>query len=256
MDSSVLSAKELRRYNRQILLPGIGVNGQEKLKSTKVVVIGAGGLGCPVLQYLAASGVGKIGIVDYELVEEDCIQRQVLYGEKDLGKLKAIVAREKLQNHNPLVEYEVLNTQASPESLMEIVEGYDVVVDAVNHPDISIQINDVCILKNRPFVYGLVREYTGQVSVFNHLGGPSLRCAFPNGTELTGTNPVGGRGILGIAHGYIGILMANEVFKIALSDPGLLSGKMLRINLHDYGLEFVEVKRNEANFQIIDGGTG
>lgn len=254
MDSTVLSAKELRRYNRQILLPGIGIEGQEKLKTTKVLVIGAGGLGCPLLQYLAASGIGKIGIVDYEMVEEDCIQRQVLYGEKDLGKLKSIVAREKLQDHNPMVEYEVINTQVSPESLLEIVEGYEVVVDAVNQPDISILINDACIHRSKPIIFGSVNEYTGQVSVFNHHNGPSFRCAFPGGAGGHKANSYGSKGILGIAHGYIGITMANEVLKFALKDPNLLSGKLLRINLNDYTIECLEVKRVETNFEIARAG--
>ena len=178
-----LSDREKRRYQRHIMLPEIGETGQKKLKQAKVLVIGAGGLGCPVLQYLAAAGVGTIGIVDNDLVQESNLQRQILYGRNDLGKLKAIIAKQRLMELNGLPEYKVLNTYLSKENALGILRDYDIVVDATDNFSSRYLISDACVIMGKPLVFGAIYKFEGQVSVFNYKGGPSLRCLYPESSE-------------------------------------------------------------------------
>ena len=232
MESSILSQREIRRYGRQIMVPEIGLKGQEKLRKAKVLVIGAGGLGCPVLQYLTVAGIGKISIVEYDAVDESNLQRQVLYGTSDVGKLKSIIAKERLEHLNSIGELEIINLRFDASNALKIIDGFDVIVDATDNLETRYVINDACVIMNKPMVHGSIYKYEGMVSVFNYQGGPTYRCFNPSGNTDTFKNPPPSQvGLLGVLPGIAGTLMANEVIKIIISSGEILSGKILIINI-------------------------
>ena len=215
MNNDILSPREIRRYDRQIMIPGIGVRGQEKLKQAKVLVIGAGGLGCPVLQYLTVAGIGKIGIVEFDIVDETNLQRQVLYGSTDVGKLKSIIAKNRLEHLNSLVDLEIFNLQLNASNALRIVKEYDVIVDATDNFDARYIINDSCVILNKPMVHGAIYKYEGIISVFNYQGGPTYRCYNPEVKDMEFKNPLPSEvGLFGVLPGIIGTYMANEVIKV------------------------------------------
>src|SRR5687768_14566789 len=172
----MLQKEELKRYNRHLILPEIGYAGQEKLKAAKVLVIGAGGLGCPVLQYLTAAGVGTIGIVDFDQVEESNLQRQILFSQEDIGQPKAQVAREKLSRQNPLVQLVPYVTRLTTANALDMLKDYDVVIDGSDNFATRYLVSDACVLLDKPLVFGSIFRFEGQVSVFNYRGGPTYRC--------------------------------------------------------------------------------
>ncbi len=174
-----LSKSELSRYSRHIKLKEVGIAGQEKLKAAKILVIGAGGLGCPVLQYLTAAGVGTIGIIDGDTIEESNLQRQVLFAQADLKLPKAKTAALKLKAQNPNVNFKVANTALTKENALSLIEPFDIIVDCTDNFPTRYLINDACILSNKPLVFGAIHQFDGQVSVFNFEQGPSYRCLFP-----------------------------------------------------------------------------
>ncbi len=232
MESSLLSQREIRRYSRQIILPEIGLEGQEMLRKAKVLVIGAGGLGCPVLQYLTVAGIGKISIVEFDAVDETNLQRQVLYGTTDVGKLKSIIAKERLEHLNSNVDFEIINLRFDAANALKIAEGFDVIVDATDNLETRYVISDSCVIMNKPMVHGSIYKYEGMVSVFNYQGGPTYRCFNPSGLTDTFKNPAPSQvGLLGVLPGITGTLMANEVIKIIISAGEILSGKILMINI-------------------------
>ena len=175
----MLSQEEQYRYSRQLILPEIGVEGQLKLKAAKVLVIGAGGLGCPVLQYLAAAGVGTIGIVDGDAVEESNLQRQVLYTTADIGTNKTLAAKTKIQALNPFIAVTEHLFHVDKENILPLVEAYDIVVDGTDNFATRYLVNDACVICNKPLVFGSIFKFEGQVAVFNYLDGPTYRCVFP-----------------------------------------------------------------------------
>ena len=189
MPDNILTPREIRHYSRQIMLPEIGTNGQEKLKRAKVLVVGAGGLGCPVLQYLAAAGVGKIAIAEFDTVNETNLQRQVLYGSGDLGKLKSIIAANRIELLNNLIETEKINLRIDASNSLPVIKDFDIVVDATDNYETRYIINDSCVILNKPMVHGAVYKYEGQVSVFNYLGGPTYRCYNPQIKDQNFKNP-------------------------------------------------------------------
>ncbi|HUX96088.1 MAG TPA: HesA/MoeB/ThiF family protein [Bacteroidales bacterium] len=232
MESSLLSQREIRRYSRQIMIPEIGLEGQEMLRKAKVLVIGAGGLGCPVLQYLTVAGIGKISIVEFDAVDETNLQRQVLYGTSDIGKLKSIIAKERLEHLNSNGDFEVINLRFDASNALKIIDGFDVIVDATDNLETRYVINDSCVILNKPMVHGSIYKYEGMVSVFNYQGGPTYRCFNPSGLTDTYKNPSPSQvGLLGVLPGIAGTLMANEVIKIIISAGEILSGKILMINI-------------------------
>jgi sulfur-carrier protein adenylyltransferase/sulfurtransferase len=232
MTSEILSPREIRRYSRQIMIPEFGINGQEKLKKSKVLIVGAGGLGCPVLQYLTAAGVGNIGIVEFDMVDESNLQRQVLYGSEDIGKLKSIIVRKRLESLNPLIKNEIFNLRCDRTNALRIFDPYEIIVDATDNLDARYTINDACVIQGKPMVHGSIYRSEGAVSVFNYLGGPTYRCYNPE-TEKTGfKNPDPGTvGLFGVLPGITGTYMANEVIKIITGSGEVLGGKVLLINL-------------------------
>ena len=226
-----LEDKELRRYRRQIMLPEIGQQGQMKLKNARVLVVGIGGLGTPVLQYLTAAGVGFIGIADDDSVDETNLQRQVLFGNKDLGKLKAIIARERLGILNPDVQIEIYNVRITKDNILDILDLYDLVVDGTDNFETRYLINDACVIKKLPWVYGAIYKFEGQVSVFNYMDGPTYRCLYPEAPAKGSYRVAEESGILGVLPGLVGSYQASETIKIITGFGKSLSGTLLSINI-------------------------
>jgi len=251
MDSRILSPREIRRYSKQIMLPEIGLEGQEKIKKAKVLVVGAGGLGCPVLQYLTAAGTGKIGVVEFDKVDESNLQRQVLYGSLDVGKLKAIIAKNWLENLNSLVEFETFNLKLTAANAVDIIKGFDVIVDATDNYEVRYIINDACVILHKPMVHGAIFKYEGQVSVFNFNNGPTYRCFNPYEKNGNQKNPLPADvGLMGVLPGITGSIIANEVIKIITGAGIVLSGKMLIFNILNYNFHTIKIDNIPENHNI------
>lgn len=214
------------------MIPEIGTAGQELLKNARVLVIGAGGLGCPVLQYLTAAGVGNIGIVEFDTVDESNLQRQVLYGSEDLGKLKSVIAKTRLQQLNVLINVDIYNLKCDNTNAPKIFKNYDIIVDATDNLESRYVIIDACVTLGKPMVHGSIYKYEGVVSVFNYKGGPSYRAFYPESIKSDFHNPAPAAvGLFGVLPGLTGTYMANEVIKIITGTGDLLSGKALLINV-------------------------
>ncbi|MFN8241332.1 MAG: HesA/MoeB/ThiF family protein [Bacteroidales bacterium] len=240
-----LTPRELRRYGKQIMLPELGVAGQEKLRNSSVVVIGAGGLGCPVLQYLAAAGVGKLGIVEFDRVDETNLQRQVLYGSNDVGKLKSIIARDRIAHLNSLVELKIINLRLDASNAPGILPEFDVVVDATDNFETRYLISDITASIGIPMVHGAIYMHEGQVSVFNYKNGPSYRNYNPEKDIKKFSNPLPSEvGLMGVLPGITGSLMANEVIKIITSTGDVLSGKLLVFNILDNSFRTININKD------------
>jgi len=251
MAGDELSPREIRRYRKQIMLPEIGIAGQQKLKKSAVLVVGAGGLGCPVLQYLVAAGAGKVGIVEFDMVDEANLQRQVLYGSNDVGKLKSIIAKNRLEHLNSLVEIEIFNLRLDISNSLRILKDYDVIVDATDNLETRYIINDSCVILNRPMVHGAIYRFEGVVSVFNFKGGPTYRCYNPLISAGQFKNPVPADvGLTGVLPGITGTYMANEVIKIVTGMEGVLSGKILIFNILNNSFRLVQIKNVPENHNI------
>lgn len=216
-----------KRYTRQMILPEIGESGQQKLQDARVLVIGAGGLGCPVLQNLAAAGVGNIGIVDGDVVDETNLHRQLLYALKDCGNSKAETAKKAILELNPDVKVNVYDEFFSPQNASEIVKDYQIIVDCTDAIAVRYLINDVAVAKRIPMVYASIHKFEGQVSVFNYENGPSYRCLFPEQDGLKAIPTCVESGVLGVLPNTIGNFQATEVLKIILGIGEVLSGKLL-----------------------------
>lgn len=213
------------KYSRQTILEEIGSTGQSKIGESSVLVIGAGGLGCPCLQSLVAGGVGKIGIVDGDTVALSNLHRQILFSEKDLGQFKAEIAAKKVLELNPEVKVSHHNQFLDEVSANELIPEYDVIIDCSDNFECRYLINDYCIIHHKPFISGALYKYEGQVSVFNYANGPTYRCLFPDSKSLGfGCNNTG---VLGATTAIIGNMMAMEVIKVILNHRAVLSGKLL-----------------------------
>jgi sulfur-carrier protein adenylyltransferase/sulfurtransferase len=243
-----LTEIEKRRYKLQMLLPGIGGTGQVKLKNARVLVVGIGGLGSQVLQYLTAMGVGTIGFLDYDIIEEPNLSHQFFYGMEDIGKLKAVVTRKRLSGMNPLIQFNMLNVELKAENAGAIIPGYDIIVDTTNKKETHHLINDACLKYGKVMVFGCVCRQEGRISVFNYDGGPSYRCAWPGKIEQEDPKQKGSTGMPSILPGVTGSYLASEVFKIITENPDILSGRIMIIDIFKYQNRFVEVVRDEANF--------
>ena len=195
-----LSIEERNQYSRHILLDEIGLSGQLKLKQAKVLVIGAGGLGCPILQYLTAAGVGEIGIVDDDNVEQSNLQRQILYTHNDIGKSKAESAAKYMQLLNPFIQFSVFKTRLTKDNAVELFKKYDIVVDGTDNFPTRYLINDAATLAGKPVVFGAIYKFEGQVSVFNYKNGPSYRCLFPSPPKANEVPNCSEIGVLSLIH--------------------------------------------------------
>jgi molybdopterin/thiamine biosynthesis adenylyltransferase len=255
MAVGIFSPRELRRYSKQIMIPEIGLEGQEKLKKSSVLVIGAGGLGCPVLQYLTMAGVGKIGIAEYNRVDETNLQRQQLYGSTDLGKLKSIIAKNRLENLNSFAEIEVYNLKCDSSNSLRILKNYDIIVDATDNIDSRFIINDACVILGKPMVHGAIYKFEGVISVFNYKEGPTYRCYYPDAKNVELLNPQPSDvGLFGVLPGIIGTYLANEVIKIITETGEILSGKVLLINILTNTFNIFNVINVPENHNIKEFG--
>ena len=232
---------ERKRYSRQIILPEIGLEGQNNLKSSRILVVGAGGLGCPVLQYLTAAGVGTIGIVDDDRVELTNLHRQILYGTEDIGKSKAKTAGQKLSALNEHTVFEIFEKRLTSENAIEILKNYDLVIDGSDNFETRYVVNDACLALNLPFIMGSILRFEGQVSVFNYQNGPTCRCLFP---DAEAGESCADAGVIGILPGVIGSLMANEAIKVICGIGEVLSGKLLILNTLNMQTRLFKFNRN------------
>lgn len=205
------------RYSRQIFIEEIGIEGQKKLLNSKVLIIGAGGLGSPVIQYLAAAGVGHIGIVDFDCVEIHNLNRQVIYNEWDIGKKKVNCVKDYISKFNPNIEIISIDNMINKENINQILPLYDIIVDGSDNFETRYLINDTCVKYQKPLVYGSIFHFEGQVAVFNYRGSKNLRNLFP--TPPTNANTCDKFGVLGALPGIVGSLMAMNVLKIACNLP-------------------------------------
>ncbi len=243
----MLSQEEKSRYSKQIILPEVGMNGQERLQAAKVLVIGAGGLGCPVLQYLVAAGVGDIGIADGDVVDISNLQRQVLYTVEDIGQQKAEIARKKLNALNPHVSIKTYPVFIDRSNATEIMSSYDIVVDGSDNFATRYLVNDACVILDKPMVSGAIYKFEGQVSVFNFKNGPTYRCIFPEPPGADESPNCADIGVIATLPGIIGSIQANEVIKIITGLGEVLSGKLLVIDTLTMDSRIFQFKLNEAN---------
>jgi adenylyltransferase/sulfurtransferase len=237
---------DLRRYSRHLLIPEVGLAGQERLAAARVLVVGAGGLGSPVLAYLAAAGVGRIGIVDDDAVDVTNLQRQILYSTGDVGASKAATAAERLHALNPQIAIDALPVRLDAANAREIVRLYDVVVDGTDTFDSRYLINDACVLERKPDVYGSIFRFDGQVSVFGLPGGPCYRCLYPEPPppELVPNCAEGG--VLGVLAGMVGTWQASEALKLVLGIGTSLAGRLVLIDALDARVREVRIARDPA----------
>ena len=237
----MLTHEEEARYQRQLIIPGIGSDGQIKLKKAKVIVIGAGGLGSPVLMYLAAAGVGRIGIVDSDEVSTSNLQRQIIYTSDDVTKSKAETAASHLRLMNPHVEVTVYPVRFTSDNAASIIAGYDVAVDCTDNYSTRYILSDATLNAGIPMVYGAVREFMGQASVFNYRGGPSYRDLYPEEMHLTSGGKSGPPGVMGPLPGIIGSIQACEVIKIITGTGEVLSGRLLQADLINLRIDIISL---------------
>lgn len=226
--------QEFLRYNRQTILPEIGDEGQEKLKKAKVLVIGSGGLGCPILQYIATAGVGFIGIMDFDTIEIHNLHRQILYTESEIGKEKAIVAKEVVSKLNPLIEVAAITEKLTIENANTTIAQYDVIVDGSDNFATRYLVNDTCVTLQKPLVYGSILRFEGQVAVFNYNGSKNLRDLFPEIPDPKDVPNCNVNGVLGTLPGIIGTVMAHETLKLIMELP-TLSNELLLFNTLNWG---------------------
>ncbi|MBE0408809.1 MAG: molybdopterin-synthase adenylyltransferase MoeB, partial [Anaerolineales bacterium] len=239
-----LSHSEIKRYSRHLLMPEVGLDGQRKLKAASVLVIGTGGLGSPVSLYLAAAGVGRIGLVDYDVVDYSNLQRQVIHGTSGLGSLKVESARQRMLDLNPDIQVDIYNEPFTSESAMRIAEPYDILVDGTDNFPTRYLVNDVCVLTGKANVYGSIFRFDGQVSVFDARRGPCYRCLFPEPPPPGLVPSCAEGGVLGVLPGTIGTLQATEALKLILGVGEVLIGRLLLYNALDMSFEFVNLRKN------------
>ena len=247
-----LSNQEKLRYSRHLNLPDFGIPTQEKLKRAKVLVVGTGGLGAPLLQYLTAVGVGTIGVVDFDVIDESNLQRQVLFGMEDIGKFKTKVAITKLRAQNPFVHFIEYNLKLDASNALEIISNYDVVADGTDNFPTRYLVNDACVLTGKPNVYASIYRFEGQVSVFNWANkegilGPNYRDVFPTPPPPGMVPNCAEGGVLGVLPGIIGSIQASEVIKVITGMGVSLSGKLFLMDVLDFSNRMLNIKRDPKN---------
>ncbi|MFW5943516.1 MAG: molybdopterin-synthase adenylyltransferase MoeB, partial [Chloroflexota bacterium] len=235
-----LNNEEVQRYSRHLIMPEVGMEGQRKLKAASVLLIGAGGLGSPLAMYLAAAGVGRIGLVDYDVVDYTNLQRQVIHGTSDVGRPKLESAKERIQDINPHVQVDTYAVPLTSDNALDILEPYDVIIDGTDNFPTRYLTNDACVLLGKPNVYGSIFRFEGQVSVFHAEEGPCYRCLFPEPPPPGLVPSCAEGGVLGVLPGTVGALQASEAIKLILGIGQPLVGRLL---LYDaLNMEFNEVR--------------
>jgi adenylyltransferase/sulfurtransferase len=240
-----LDNDEIRRYSRHLILPEVGLAGQKKICSTSVLCIGAGGLGSPIAMYLAAAGIGKIGLVDFDTVDFSNLQRQIIHTTADVGRPKSESAKETIEQINPNVEVVLHNTRLTSENALEIIEKYDIVVDGTDNFPTRYLTNDACVLLKKANVYGSIFRFEGQASVFApHLNGPCYRCLYPEPPPPGMVPSCAEGGVLGVLPGIVGTIQATEILKLALGKGSSLVGRLLLFNALDMKFREVKLRRD------------
>ncbi|MBI5296547.1 MAG: molybdopterin-synthase adenylyltransferase MoeB [Chloroflexi bacterium] len=239
-----LTHEEILRYSRHLLIPEVGLDGQRKLKNSSVLVIGTGGLGSPVSLYLAAAGVGRIGLVDYDVVDSTNLQRQVIHGTSTIGKLKVESARNRMLDLNPDIQVDAYNEPFTSANALRIARDYDLIIDGTDNFPTRYLSNDVAVFLGKPNVYGSIFRFDGQVSVFYAKEGPCYRCLFPEPPPPGLVPSCAEGGVLGILPGTIGTLQATEALKLLLGIGDPLIGRLLLYNALDMSFDFVTLKKN------------
>jgi molybdopterin/thiamine biosynthesis adenylyltransferase len=228
--------QDFLRYNRQMMLPGIGDLGQQKLKKSRVLVIGAGGLGCPILQYIATAGVGTIGIVDFDIIELHNLHRQILYTENQVGLSKAITAKIVIETLNPLINVIAFDEKLTLENAEKIILDFDIIVDGSDNFTTRYLVNDTCVKAGKPLVYGSILNFEGQMAVFNHQGSKNLRDIFPEAPDPKDVPNCNFNGVLGTLPGIIGTMMAHETLKL-ITDLPTLKNELIIFNTLDWSFK-------------------
>jgi len=240
-----LNNDEIRRYSRHLILPEVGLGGQKKIRSTSVLCIGAGGLGSPIAMYLAAAGIGKLGILDFDSVDYSNLQRQIIHGTKDVGRPKTQSAKETINEINPNVEVVIHNARITSENALDIIRPYDIVVDGTDNFPTRYLTNDACVLLKKANVYGSIFRFEGQASVFApRLGGPCYRCLYPEPPPPGMVPSCAEGGVLGVLPGIIGTIQATEILKLALSKGSSLVGRLLLFNALDMKFRELKLRRD------------
>ena len=241
---TTLVQAELVRYSRHLILPDVGVSGQEKLKAARVLLIGAGGLGSPAALYLAAAGVGTLGLVDFDNVDVTNLQRQILHGTKDVGRPKLVSARERIADVNPHVRLETYETALTSKNALDILSGYDIVVDGTDNFATRYLVNDACVLQGKPNVYGSIFRFEGQASVFALPDGPCYRCLFPEPPPPGLVPSCAEGGVLGVLPGLVGTIQATEAIKLIVGVGEPLRGRLLLIDTLGMQFRTVNIRKD------------
>ena len=242
-----LNNDEIRRYSRHLILPEVGMAGQKKICSTSVLCIGAGGLGSPITMYLAAAGIGKIGVLDFDVVDFSNLQRQITHGTEDVGRPKTESARDTIKSINPNVEVVIHNERISAENALDIIRPYDIVVDGTDNFPTRYLTNDACVLLKKANVYGSIFRFEGQASVFApHLGGPCYRCLYPEPPPPGMVPSCAEGGVLGVLPGIVGCIQATEILKLALGKGSSLVGRLLLFNALDMKFRELKLRRDPS----------
>jgi len=235
-----LSKQEVLRYSRHLIMPEVGMDGQLKLKRAKVLMVGSGGLGAPLGLYLAAAGVGRLGIVDFDTVDFTNLQRQVTFSTSDVGRKKLEAARERLSNLNPEIRIDTFETRLTSDNALEILRDYDIVVDGTDNFPTRYLVNDACVLLGKPNVYGSIFRFEGQASIFGYPGGPCYRCLYPEPPPPGLVPSCAEGGVLGVLPGIIGCIQAMETIKVIIGKGEPLVGRLLLFDA--LGMRFRELK--------------
>ncbi|MFD2164439.1 molybdopterin-synthase adenylyltransferase MoeB [Paradesertivirga mongoliensis] len=248
-----LSTEELNRYSRHLLMDEFGAEAQLKLKASKVLVIGAGGLGCPCLLYLAAAGVGFIGIADDDVVSLSNLQRQVLFNTEDVGKPKAETAKAHLLKKNPHIQIQT-HSRITRDNVLDIIANYDLVIDGSDNFSTRYLLNDACVITGKPYIHGALFKFEGQVSTFNYQNGPTYRCLYPEAPAAGEVPACGVAGVLGVLPGIIGTWQATEAIKVLTGTGEPLNGKLLVLNLLTNSFDILRFKASPVNQRITELG--
>ena len=245
-----LTKEEYERYSRHIILPEVGLEGQKRLKAASVVCIGTGGLGSPLLLYLAAAGVGRIGIVDFDIVDKSNLQRQIIHGTSGVGQPKLQSAKRRILDINPFCQVDLYNTRITSENALDILKPYDVVVDGTDNFPTRYLVNDACVLLGKPNVYGSIFRFEGQASVFNYQEGPNYRDVFPEPPPPGMVPSCAEGGVLGVLCGVIGSIQATEAIKVILGMDTTLSGRLLLYNAQTMSFRELKLRPNPERPEI------
>ena len=241
---SNLNQEEVLRYSRHLLIPEVGMEGQRKLKAASILLVGTGGLGSPLALYLAAAGVGRIGVVDYDVVDDSNLQRQVIHDTSRVGALKVDSARQRMLDLNPHIQVDAYNEVFSAENAERIAEGYDILIDGTDNFPTRYLINDLCVLTGRPYVYGSIFRFEGQVSVFDARVGPCYRCLFPEPPPPGLVPSCAEGGVFGVLPGTVGTLQGTEAIKLILGIGEPLIGRLLLYDALDMTFQTVQLRKN------------